>query len=81
VLLRERYSVILIILLNEEYQFFVVDDDDDDDDDANSRVEKGHQERPGAPGTLLAENFLDTNLRAWDFTSGRLMGGISFLGG
>ncbi|CAK9055815.1 unnamed protein product [Durusdinium trenchii] len=29
-----------------------------------------HQERPGAPGTLLAENFLDTNLRAWDFTSG-----------
>lgn len=31
---------------------------------------QGHQERPGAPGTLLAENFLDTNLRAWDFTSG-----------
>ena len=30
----------------------------------------GHEERPGAPGTLLAENFLDTNLRAWDFTSG-----------
>ncbi|CAE7854271.1 DSPTP1 [Symbiodinium microadriaticum] len=29
-----------------------------------------HEERPGAPGTLLAENFLDTNLRAWDFTSG-----------
>ena len=31
---------------------------------------RGHEERPGAPGTLLAENFLDTNLRAWDFTSG-----------
>ena len=31
---------------------------------------EGHQERPGAPGTLLAENFLDTNLRSWDFASG-----------
>ena len=33
-------------------------------------LSEGHEERPGAPGTLLAENFLDTNLRAWDFTSG-----------
>ena len=29
-----------------------------------------HQERAGAPGTLLAENSLDTNMRSWDFTSG-----------
>eukprot|EP00928_Gymnodinium_smaydae_P039020 TRINITY_DN26760_c1_g2_i1.p1 TRINITY_DN26760_c1_g2~~TRINITY_DN26760_c1_g2_i1.p1 ORF type:complete len:768 (+),score=106.40 TRINITY_DN26760_c1_g2_i1:142-2445(+) len=29
-----------------------------------------HEERPGAPGTLLAESFMDTYLRAWDFGSG-----------
>ena len=29
-----------------------------------------HQERPGAPGTLLAESLADPHLRAWDFVTG-----------
>eukprot|EP00927_Polykrikos_kofoidii_P083914 TRINITY_DN8714_c0_g2_i1.p1 TRINITY_DN8714_c0_g2~~TRINITY_DN8714_c0_g2_i1.p1 ORF type:complete len:840 (-),score=105.53 TRINITY_DN8714_c0_g2_i1:11-2359(-) len=29
-----------------------------------------HQERPCARGTLLANNFVDTHIRAWDFGSG-----------
>eukprot|EP00929_Paragymnodinium_shiwhaense_P071032 TRINITY_DN36088_c0_g1_i3.p1 TRINITY_DN36088_c0_g1~~TRINITY_DN36088_c0_g1_i3.p1 ORF type:complete len:823 (+),score=178.39 TRINITY_DN36088_c0_g1_i3:65-2533(+) len=29
-----------------------------------------HHERPGAPGTLLANNMVDTHMRAWDFVSG-----------
>ena len=29
-----------------------------------------HQERPGAPGTLLAESPVEPSLRAWDFVTG-----------
>ncbi|CAE8719953.1 unnamed protein product [Polarella glacialis] len=30
-----------------------------------------HQERAGAPGTLLENNVMDTHLRSWDFVSGQ----------